>query len=94
MILKLKQLQNELYEQQMLVHKRFETKELLNFNVLDCKWKYCGDTIITFDNDGEEEFEFSTFEKYEDCECVIVREDYQQGVEDEYMILFKSKMII
>jgi hypothetical protein len=72
---------------------KFSTKDLLDFEINESKWTVKDGNIITFDEDSEPDDEFDMGEKYEDDEYVVVRCDYQQGIEDVYIIFYKSNKI-
>jgi hypothetical protein len=85
-ILRLVELNNELDNLTLSLNELFKTKKLLKFNTdyIHEEWSIDKNNIYWGDDE-----ESSLFETYENDDYFIVRIDYQQGVEDEYLIFDK-----
>lgn len=85
-IKRLVEINNELESMTVSLNELFETKSFLRFNTdyINEKWSIDNNNIY-----WDEDEETSLFEIYENDDYFIVRIDYQQGVEDEYLIFDK-----
>lgn len=85
-ILRLVELNNELDNLTLSLNELFKTKNFLKFNTdyIHEEWSIDKNNIYWGDDE-----ESSLFETYENDDYFIVRIDYQQGVEDEYLIFDK-----